>query len=148
MFFDVENDEIRLVLENNLIYYNETDKIKKELLYLLNNEKLDDNKSQYLILIEKCSDCNIEQNNNKLKILYFNLLIKNNLIEYITNNNNNEIKTYNMKLILKYDIVYNENMIDKNIINNNIEDDIIDNNNDKNEIDNLIDNLTPISNEK
>ena len=86
-FFDVTSDEITLKLDRNLDSFIEQEKIKKEIILILNNQNFDSTKSQYLLFIEKYANVN-EKYNNKLNILYLNMLNEKKLISTVQNNNN------------------------------------------------------------
>ena len=123
-FFDVESGEITLKLDRNLDGFMEQEIIKKELILILNNQNFDSTKSQYLLFIEKYANLN-EKYNNKLNILYLNLLNEKKLISTVQNNNK-EIKKYNINNILKINIVDNglakNEIINTQNLNNNIKD--------------------------
>ena len=137
IFFEVKSDEINLNLENNLNNYLNAENIKKDIILILSNKMLDNNKCSYSILIEKCFNLNIEKNYIQFQILFFDLLNKDKLISYINNNDSNEIKTYDLKNILNFNNIKDE-IIQNNEIENNNE--IITNNNINNIKDEIIQN--------
>ena len=103
----------------------EIENIKSELILILENKNFDNNKSKYLLFIEKYVNLNKEYN-DKLKLLYLNMLDKTKLISSVKNNINEELKHYNFNMILKSSNSQSKNeiIIDKNfnnIINDNID---------------------------
>ena len=150
LFFDIKSDKITLKLNNNLNDFIEQENIRNELILILQNKNLDNDKSQYSLFIEKYTNLNKDYN-NKFKILYFNMLNKNKLISCIQIDSNEEIKNYNLNKILitnnnannqskneiiienNFNVNMNDNIEDKinNIMNENKNDNIKDNINDE-----------------
>ena len=125
-FFDVTSDEITLKLDRNLDSFIEQEKIKKEIILILNNQNFDSTKSQYLLFIEKYANVN-EKYNNKLNILYLNMLNEKKLISTVQNNNNEELKKYDINNILKRNIEDNGQSKNAIIVEQNINNNIKDN---------------------
>ena len=93
LFFDKKSDKIILKLYSHLNDFIQQDIIKSELILILENKNLDNNKSQYSLFIEKNANLNKEYN-NKFKLFYLNMLDKEKLITCISKNDkiNDNIK--------------------------------------------------------
>ena len=140
-FFDVKSNKITLKLDRNLDGFLEQEKIKKEITFILSDKNFDSAKSQYLLFIEKYANLNKEYN-NKLNILYLNMLNEKKLISTVQNNINEEIKKYDINNILKINIVNNDQSKNEIIVNQNLNNNIKDNIKDNmdNNIKNIIQN--------
>ena len=140
-FFDVKSNKITLKLDRNLDGFLEQEKIKKEITFILSDKNFDSAKSQYLLFIEKYANLNKEYN-NKLNILYLNMLNEKKLISTVQNNINEEIKKYGINNILKINIVNNDQSKNEIIVNQNLNNNIKDNIKDNmdNNIKNIIQN--------